>query len=111
METASADLGCNVQFRYETMLILRPDILEEEQDQELAKLEAFLTKNGATDFKCMVRGRQRIAYPIDGDWFGIYVLCTYNAPPTTVKALEEQLSAPVAGNAKKNVVRQATFKA
>lgn len=111
METASADLGCNVQFRYETMLILRPDILEEEQDQELAKLEAFLAKNGATDFKCMVRGRQRIAYPIDGDWFGIYVLCTYNALPTTVKALEEQLSAPVAGNAKKNVVRQATFKA
>lgn len=93
------------------MLILRPDILEEEQDQELAKLEAFLTKNGATDFKCMVRGRQRIAYPIDGDWFGIYVLCTYNALPTTAKALEEQLSAPVAGNAKKNVVRQATFKA
>lgn len=99
-----------IAFRYETMLVLRPDIMEEEQDQELAKMEAFLTKNGATDFKCMVRGRQRISYPIQGDWFGVYVLCTYKALPTTVRALEEQMSIPVAGNSQKNIVRQMTVK-
>lgn len=89
---------------------MRSDVLEEEQDQELARLEAFLEKNGATDFQCMVRGRQRIAYPIQGDWYGIYVRCTYEAPPSAVRALEQHMAAPVAGDAAKNVLRQMTLK-
>ena len=50
--------------RYETMLVLRPDMSEEERDQELAKFEAFLKKEASKDIKVTVRGRQRLAYPI-----------------------------------------------
>lgn len=32
--------------------------------QELAKFQAFLQKQGATQLSDMVRGRQRLAYPI-----------------------------------------------
>ena len=49
---------------YETMLVLRPSMADEERDQELAKFQAFLQKQGASQLSDMVRGRQRLAYPI-----------------------------------------------
>ena len=80
--------------RYETMIVLRPDMTDEERcastsllpscsfpdnyglskhvdiviiscrDSELAKFEAFLSKLGGSNTRAMVRGRQRLAYPI-----------------------------------------------
>lgn len=49
---------------YETMLVLRPTMKDEERDQELARFQAFLQKQGATGLSDLVRGRQRLAYPI-----------------------------------------------
>ena len=49
---------------YETMLVLRPSMADEERDQELAKFQAFLQKQGASQLSDMVRGRQRLAYHI-----------------------------------------------
>lgn len=46
------------------MLVLRPTMADEERDQELAKFQAFLQKEGATGLSDLVRGRQRLAYPI-----------------------------------------------
>lgn len=34
------------------------------RDVELAKFEAFLAKQGGSAVNAMVRGRQRLAYPI-----------------------------------------------
>ena len=34
------------------------------RDSELAKFEAFLSKLGGSNTRAMVRGRQRLAYPI-----------------------------------------------
>ncbi len=34
------------------------------RDVELAKFEAFLSKEGGSNVNAMVRGRQRLAYPI-----------------------------------------------
>ena len=41
---------------YRCMLLCR--------DSELAKFEAFLSKLGGSNTRAMVRGRQRLAYPI-----------------------------------------------
>lgn len=46
------------------MLVLRPTMKDEERDQELARFQAFLQKQGATGLSDLVRGRQRLAYPI-----------------------------------------------
>jgi len=47
------------------MLVLRPTMPDEERDQELARFQAFLQKQGATQLSDLVRGRQRLAYPIE----------------------------------------------
>ena len=52
--------------RYETMMVLRPNITDEERDRELAKFELFLKNDEAVEINAMVRGRQRMAYPMQG---------------------------------------------
>ena len=49
-------------------------------DLELAKFEAFLKKEGGAGVSALVRGRQRLAYPIKGYWEGVYVLLTVSRP-------------------------------
>lgn len=56
--TASAALQASVFCTFQTLLPSIP------VPQELAKFQAFLQKQGATQLSDMVRGRQRLAYPI-----------------------------------------------
>merc|ERR1712209_111239 len=65
---------------YESMMVLRPDLMEEERDAQLAKVESILAENGAIDIKLVTKGIQRIAYPIDGMWEGFMVFMTYMTP-------------------------------
>jgi len=94
--------------RYETMVVLRPDMTEEQRDMELAKFEAFLKKEEARDIKVTVRGKQRLAYPIKRFAEGIYVLYTYSAGPTVANSVQRMLSTPEAG-AELNILRHMTF--
>jgi len=94
--------------RYETMIVLRPDMTDEERDSELAKFEAFLSKLGGSNTRAMVRGRQRLAYPISKFWEGIYVLYDYSAPRTASQQVQKYLSTPIAGN-ELNILRHMTF--
>jgi small subunit ribosomal protein S6 len=91
------------------MVVLRPDMSDEQRDQELAKFEAFLKREGARDIKVTVRGRQRLAYPIKRFPEGIYVLYTYGAGPTVSNAVQRMLSTPEAG-AELNILRHMTFR-
>ena len=94
---------------YETMIVLRPDMTEEERDGELAKFEAFLKREAAHDISALVRGSpQRLAYPIKGYWEGVYVLYRYGAKRATSQAVQRLLSAPPVG-AETNVLRHMTF--
>merc|ERR1712107_148667 len=45
---------------YESMMVLRPDLMEEERDAQLAKVESILAENGAIDIKLVTKGIQRI---------------------------------------------------
>ncbi|KAK9906547.1 hypothetical protein WJX75_004008 [Coccomyxa subellipsoidea] len=93
---------------YETMLVLRPDLSEEERDMELAKFEAFLKKEESLEISALVRGTQHLAYPIEGYWDGVYVLYTFGAQRRVSQAVQKLLSTPVVGD-KKNVLRHMTF--
>lgn len=94
--------------RYETMLVLRPDLTDEDRDVELAKFEAFLAKQGGSGVNAMVRGRQNLAYPIKKFWEGIYVLYEYAAPRRASPAVQKYLSTPIVG-AEYNILRHMTF--
>jgi small subunit ribosomal protein S6 len=94
---------------YETMVVLRPDLTDEQRDSELAKFEAFLRKNGASEIQVTIRGRQRLAYPIKSFVDGIYVLYTFDANPQVVAPVQKLLSTPTAG-AELNVLRHITFR-
>lgn len=91
------------------MIVLRPDMTEEERDVELAKFEAFLKKEGSVDVSALVRGSpQRLAYPIKGHWEGVYVLYRYAAKRATSQGVQKLLSTPAVG-AEENVLRHMTF--
>uniref|UniRef100_A0A7S0WV86 Plastid ribosomal protein S6 n=1 Tax=Chlamydomonas leiostraca TaxID=1034604 RepID=A0A7S0WV86_9CHLO len=93
---------------YETMMILKPTMSEEDRDRELAKFEAFLNKEDCQNINALVRGRSRMAYPIKQHWEGIYVLYTYAARRTTARTIQQLLSNPEAGS-EDNVLRHITF--
>ncbi|KAK9833278.1 hypothetical protein WJX81_002178 [Elliptochloris bilobata] len=93
---------------YETMIILRPDMTEEERDMELAKFEAFLKQHETLDISALVRGSQRLAYPIKGFWDGVYVLYTYTAKRSTSQGVQKLLSKPATGG-ESNILRHMTF--
>lgn len=80
-----------------------------ERDVELAKFESFINKQECVEVKALVRGRQRLAYPIKGYWEGIYVLYTYAGPAPTSQQVQKLLSNPEVG-AENNVLRHMTFR-
>merc|ERR1711924_587345 len=57
---------------YETVLILRPDLSEGEVEAEVGEFRDFLEAQGAQDVEVAVKGRQRMASPIKGEWNGIF---------------------------------------
>ncbi|KIZ05355.1 plastid ribosomal protein S6 [Monoraphidium neglectum] len=74
---------------YETMLVLRATLGDEDRDRELAKFEAFLNKEHS-------------------NWEGIYILYTYAARRSTARAVQQLLSNPEAGS-EDVVLRFVTF--
>lgn len=93
---------------YETMMILRPTMIEEERDRELAKFEAFLNKEECVNINALVRGSSRLAYTMRSHWEGIYVVYTYAARRQTAQAVQKLLSTPEVGS-EDNVLRHITF--
>ena len=79
---------------YETVLILRPDLSEGEVEAEVGEFRDFLEAQGAQDVEVAVKGRQRMASPIKGEWNGIFALFMYAAPFQCSRAVQDRLSAP-----------------
>merc|ERR1719453_198591 len=80
--------------QYERMLILRPDMFDEEKDRQLAKLESYLLNNGAENIDCAVKGKQKMSYPIAGYWNGVYVLFHFSGVGSIAKGVHKLLANP-----------------
>lgn len=93
---------------YETMLVLKATLTDDERDKELAKFEAFLNKEGCQSINALVRPRQRMAYPMKGNWESMYVLYTYAASRQTARKVQLLLSNPEAGS-EDRILRHVTF--
>ena len=76
---------------YETMYILRPDIPEEEVESHLIKYRDMLVEAGADVLDNQMRGKRRLAYPIDKHKEGIYVQLSHNGDGQHVAVLEKAM--------------------
>eukprot|EP00211_Chloroparvula_japonica_P011581 CAMPEP_0119122542 /NCGR_PEP_ID=MMETSP1310-20130426/2774_1 /TAXON_ID=464262 /ORGANISM="Genus nov. species nov., Strain RCC2339" /LENGTH=87 /DNA_ID=CAMNT_0007112217 /DNA_START=16 /DNA_END=279 /DNA_ORIENTATION=+ len=73
---------------------MRPDMSEDEVVAEADEFKAFIEEHGAEDVVVSIKGRQRMASPIQGEWNGVYVLLMYVAPTKVGKLVQDRLSAP-----------------
>ena len=76
---------------YETMYILRPDIPEEEVDSHLKKYSEMLEKSETEVLDSQMRGKRRLAYPIDKHKEGIYVQLSHDGDGQHVGVLEKAM--------------------
>ncbi len=76
---------------YETMYILRPDIPEEEVESHLTKYRDMLVETGAEVLDNQMRGKRRLAYPINKHKEGIYVQLSHNGDGQQVAVLEKAM--------------------
>ncbi len=76
---------------YEMMVIFRPDLSEEQVNQEVTKYQDFLTEQGCQDVTLKIWGKRRLAYSINRFVDGIYVLYNYQGDGKQVVPLERAM--------------------
>lgn len=79
------------EFVYETMYILRPDMGEEDVDQNIRLYEEMLKEAGAEELEIQHRGKRRLAYMISKYREGIYIQMNYQAPGAAIATLERAM--------------------
>jgi small subunit ribosomal protein S6 len=77
---------------YELMLILKPDVAEEEQKAEVDKIKKLITDGGGEVVKEDSWGKRVLAYPIKRFSEGVYHLLNFQSTPAKVKELEKKLN-------------------
>ena len=80
-----------MNYTYEMMYILRPDLGEEQVDQAIAKYENLLRDNGGEQIEIQHRGKRRLAYEIKRQREGVYIQMNYKAPATHVAIVERAM--------------------
>jgi len=76
---------------YELMFIVRPDMVEEEQDKLISTLESAVSSSGGR-VKSMERtGKRRLAYTVRRFHDGIYILLTVEGGGALIHELERRL--------------------
>src|ERR1700674_4621354 len=76
---------------YELMFIVRPDMLEEDQDKLISTLESAVTATGGSLKKSEKLGKRRLAYSVRKFHDGIYILLTVEGGGGLIHELERRL--------------------
>lgn len=76
---------------YEMIYILRPDLMEEQVQQEINKYRDFLKEHKAEDIQIKNWGKRRLAYPIKKYQDGFYVQINYKADGQQIAPLERAM--------------------
>ena len=77
---------------YETMIILHPSQDERTVAPSLDKYLEIIRKDGGTVDKVDVWGKRRLAYPINKQEEGVYVVLNLNCAADAVKELDRVLN-------------------
>ncbi len=76
---------------YEMVLIISPEIGNEDIDAVIDKISQFITGKGGSVSGMERWGKRRLAYPIEHFMEGDYVLSRFKLKPKAVKELETNL--------------------
>jgi len=76
---------------YELMFIVRPDMVEEDQDKLISTLETAVTSTGGQVKNVEHMGKRRLAYTVRKFNDGIYVLLTVEGSGGLIHELERRL--------------------
>ncbi|MDR3135226.1 MAG: 30S ribosomal protein S6 [Deltaproteobacteria bacterium] len=77
--------------RYETFILLSPHLTSDQLTGFKAKVEDILAKGEGQIVRFEERGRQKLAYPVQKELFGHYVLYDYRAKSELSSELERNL--------------------
>jgi small subunit ribosomal protein S6 len=76
---------------YELMFIVRPDMVEEDQDKLISTLESNVTSTGGTVKNVEKMGKRRLAYTVRTFRDGVYILLTVEGGGAVIHELERRL--------------------
>lgn len=76
---------------YEELFIVKPDATEEEIDQVLEQVQGVITSGGGAVDKVDKWGVRKLAYRVQKQNEGFYVLIQFNSGPEAVKEIERRL--------------------
>jgi small subunit ribosomal protein S6 len=76
---------------YEIIFIVRPDVTEEDVDKLIAQMEGVVAGAGGKLEKVEKIGRRRLAYRVQKQREGIYILFRLQGSGDTVKEFERRL--------------------
>ncbi len=76
---------------YELLFLLHPRLDEEGVAAAIERVTNWVTSSGGQVLETSPWGRRRLAYPIDNQWEGFYVLQKLQMAPSAVAALERNL--------------------
>ena len=76
---------------YELMFIVRPDMVEEDQDKLISTLQTAVTSSSGTVKSVEKMGKRRLAYTVRKFHEGIYILLTVEGTGDLIHELERRL--------------------
>jgi small subunit ribosomal protein S6 len=76
---------------YEIIFILRPDVTDEDVDKLIAQMEGVVTSTGGKIEKVEKLGRRRLAYRVERQREGLYILFRLQGAGNTIKEFERRL--------------------
>lgn len=74
--------------KYETMFILRADIAKEQVPEKVERFLTLITNGGGQVDKVTDWGKRRLAYEVNKQREGFFVLVNFTAEPAVSKELE-----------------------
>ncbi|HOK22415.1 MAG TPA: 30S ribosomal protein S6 [Candidatus Hydrothermia bacterium] len=75
---------------YEMMVIIDPTLQDEERDGLIEKLKSIIEKNGKVT-SMEVWGKREMAYEINKNKEGFYVLFNFEAEPQSISKLKQEV--------------------
>ena len=76
---------------YESIFIVHPEVVGDDQTATIDKFKKILTDQGAEVLKVDNWGVRTLAYPVKKQLKGCYVLVIFNAEPTVIAEFERRM--------------------
>lgn len=76
---------------YELVMVLRPDVPEEDVPATIERVQQFVTGRGGTVLNTDTWGRRKLAYPIKKYFEGNYIVTQLRLEPRDARDLETNL--------------------